>query len=455
MPGRFIDDAAGRSSALAAGRVAVQLAPCARPRPAPLAGDLYIAPPEGHAGRRSRSASRSCPGSTGEAWPRGAVTALVDALRAEGVAPPAGPAGGRDRRRRERAGAGRCSNGWGSGSSAGCEAGDRRPRRHPGRRDRLRPRDLSGTATQPGWAGRGPARSLVRSWHRCVWASWAPRDRSAGSCARSSPSASSRSATSASSRRPGRPGARCPGTATEVPVEDAATADWSGLDIALFSAGATTSRAIAEKVAAAGATVDRQLVGLADAPRGAPRRVRGQPPRARRPAQGHRRQPQLHDDGGHAGARAAAPRGRPRAADREHLPGHVGRRPVRVGRARRAGAQGGRPGRRADLRRPGGRVPGARQLRRADRLQRVAARRQHRRRRQRRDQRGAEAPRREPQDPRHPRPAGGGHVRAGAGVHRATRWRSPPSSPGTCRPSGRSRSCRRRPAWPSSTCRRR
>ena len=38
-------------------------------------------------------------------------------------------------------------------------------------------------------------------------------------------------------------------------VEDASTADWSGIDIALFSAGKTTSLAIAEQVAAAGATV--------------------------------------------------------------------------------------------------------------------------------------------------------------------------------------------------------
>jgi len=38
-------------------------------------------------------------------------------------------------------------------------------------------------------------------------------------------------------------------------VEDAATADWSGIDIALFSAGKTTSLAMAETVAAAGATV--------------------------------------------------------------------------------------------------------------------------------------------------------------------------------------------------------
>ena len=41
----------------------------------------------------------------------------------------------------------------------------------------------------------------------------------------------------------------------EIVVEDAATADPSGLDIALFSAGATTSRALAPKFADAGATV--------------------------------------------------------------------------------------------------------------------------------------------------------------------------------------------------------
>ena len=41
----------------------------------------------------------------------------------------------------------------------------------------------------------------------------------------------------------------------EVTVEDAATADPSGLDIALFSAGATTSRALAPPFAAAGVVV--------------------------------------------------------------------------------------------------------------------------------------------------------------------------------------------------------
>ncbi|MEE4545752.1 aspartate-semialdehyde dehydrogenase [Streptomyces sp. V4-01] len=41
----------------------------------------------------------------------------------------------------------------------------------------------------------------------------------------------------------------------EVTVEDAATADFSGLDIVLFSAGGATSRVLAEKVAAQGAVV--------------------------------------------------------------------------------------------------------------------------------------------------------------------------------------------------------
>ncbi|MDT9685865.1 aspartate-semialdehyde dehydrogenase [Streptomyces sp. TRM76323] len=41
----------------------------------------------------------------------------------------------------------------------------------------------------------------------------------------------------------------------EITVEDAATADYTGLDIVLFSAGGTTSRALAEKVAGQGAVV--------------------------------------------------------------------------------------------------------------------------------------------------------------------------------------------------------
>ena len=50
-------------------------------------------------------------------------------------------------------------------------------------------------------------------------------------------------------------GSTLPFAGRDVLVEDAATADLSGLDIALFSAGATTSRALAPKYAAAGAVV--------------------------------------------------------------------------------------------------------------------------------------------------------------------------------------------------------
>jgi aspartate-semialdehyde dehydrogenase len=50
-------------------------------------------------------------------------------------------------------------------------------------------------------------------------------------------------------------GTRLPWGDGEIVVEDAETADPSGLDIALFSAGATSSRAYADKFAAAGAIV--------------------------------------------------------------------------------------------------------------------------------------------------------------------------------------------------------
>jgi len=50
-------------------------------------------------------------------------------------------------------------------------------------------------------------------------------------------------------------GTTLPWRGGEIVVEDAATADPSGLDIALFSAGATTSRAQAPRFAAAGVTV--------------------------------------------------------------------------------------------------------------------------------------------------------------------------------------------------------
>ena len=50
-------------------------------------------------------------------------------------------------------------------------------------------------------------------------------------------------------------GSTLPWRGADVVVEDASSADVSGLDIAVFSAGAATSRAIAERYAAAGAVV--------------------------------------------------------------------------------------------------------------------------------------------------------------------------------------------------------
>jgi aspartate-semialdehyde dehydrogenase len=50
-------------------------------------------------------------------------------------------------------------------------------------------------------------------------------------------------------------GTTLPWAGGQVTVEDAATADVSGLDVALFSAGGATSRALAPRFAAAGATV--------------------------------------------------------------------------------------------------------------------------------------------------------------------------------------------------------
>ncbi len=56
----------------------------------------------------------------------------------------------------------------------------------------------------------------------------------------------------ASSRSAGR---KLPWGDGEVEVEDASTADYSGLDVVLFSAGGSTSRELAPRVAAAGAVV--------------------------------------------------------------------------------------------------------------------------------------------------------------------------------------------------------
>ena len=219
--------------------------------------------------------------------------------------------------------------------------------------------------------------------------------------------------------------ARSAGTAIEfggetVIVEDVETADPAGIDIALFSAGATGSRAYAPRFAEAGAVVDRQLQRLAHGPRGAARGQRGQPARDRRGAQGHHREPELHHDGRDAGAQGAGRRGRPRAPDRLDLPGRLRFRSRRRPGAARPGRGRPRPGRHpaSRARRLGGRLPAAREVHRADRVRRHPVRRQPRRRRRERDRRGEEAPQREPQDPRAARPPRRRHLRARPRLHR-------------------------------------
>ena len=205
----------------------------------------------------------------------------------------------------------------------------------------------------------------------------------------------------------------------QIIVEDAETADPSGLDIALFSAGATSSRAYAAKFADAGAIVidnssafrmdpDVPLIVpevnghlVADPPKG----IIANPNCTTMAAMPVLKP--LHDEAGLV---------RMIAVD---LPGHVGRRARRRRGAARAVAQGDRPGRPAHPRRSRARLRRAPQVRPPDRVQRRADVRRDRRRRSVRDRRGAEAPQREPQDPRHPRAARVGAVRARPRLHRS------------------------------------
>ena len=93
-----------------------------------------------------------------------------------------------------------------------------------------------------------------------------------------------------------------------VVVEDVAVADHGGLDVALFSMGATASRRWAPVVAAAGAIViDNSSAWRMDpdVPLVVPEVNAAA--LVRHP-EGDRRQPQLHHHGLHAGAGAPAPR---------------------------------------------------------------------------------------------------------------------------------------------------
>ena len=221
------------------------------------------------------------------------------------------------------------------------------------------------------------------------------------------------------SPRPGPPGATLPWQDTEITVEDAATADYSGLDIVLFSAGGATSKALAEKVAAPGAVVidnssawrtdpEVPLVvsevnphAITDRPKG----IIANPNCTTMAAMPVLRP--LHDE---AGLIALV------VATYQAVSGSGS------GRCRRAGRPGPQ-GRRADaaeLTHDGGAVefPEPDVYKRPDRLQRAAAGRLDRRRRLVRDRRGAEAPQREPQDPGDPGAEGVRHLRPRPGLHR-------------------------------------
>ena len=202
-----------------------------------------------------------------------------------------------------------------------------------------------------------------------------------------------------------------------VTVEDAETADFAGLDVVLFSAGGSTSKALAPKAAAAGAVVidnssawrmDPQVPlvvsevnpeALADLPKG----IVANPNCTTMAAM-----PVLKPLHAEAGLKRltvstyqAVSGGGLEGIDvlarqLDHVGGKA--RELAVGGARCAATGGGKVGG-------------------ADGAQCRAAQLRLRRRRlyRGRDQ----AARREPQDPEHSRPAGLGHLRPGAGVHRA------------------------------------
>ena len=204
----------------------------------------------------------------------------------------------------------------------------------------------------------------------------------------------------------------------EIVVEDAETADPTGLDIALFSAGATTSRAQAPRFAAAGVIVVDNSSAWRLRPRRAARGQRGEPRGDRRPARkGIIANPNcttmaampvlkpLHDEAGLVRLVAStyqAVSGSGVAGVAE-LAGQL------------AAVADPRP-----LAFDGSAVtlPAPEKYVAPDRLQRAADGRLGRRRRLERDRRGAEAPQRVAQDPRHPRPAGLRDLRARAGLHR-------------------------------------
>ena len=214
-------------------------------------------------------------------------------------------------------------------------------------------------------------------------------------------------------------GTTLPWKGTDITVEDAATADPTGLDIALFSSGATSSRELAPRFAAAGVTVidnssawrmDPDVPLIVSEVNGAEianaRKGIIANPNCTTMAAMPVLKP-LHDEAGLV---------RLIASTYQAVSGGGLSGVDELDKQAREVADRAR-----ELTHDGAAVafPEPVEVRQADRVQRAAVRRQVRRRRLARDRRRAEAAQREPQDPRHPRPARQRHLRACAGVHRS------------------------------------
>ena len=142
----------------------------------------------------------------------------------------------------------------------------------------------------------------------------------------------------ASARSQGR---KLPFRGQEIEVEDAETADPTGLDIALFSAGKTMSLVQAPRFAAAGVTViDNSSAWRKDPDVPLVVSEVNFARDAHRPTQGHHRQPELHHHGGDAGAQGAARRSPAGAHGGLDLSSGIRQRPGRGGRTGRAGPRG-------------------------------------------------------------------------------------------------------------------
>ena len=210
------------------------------------------------------------------------------------------------------------------------------------------------------------------------------------------------------------------------------SADLSGFDIALFSAGAGTSRQWAPRFVDAGAVVIDNSSAFRRDP-SVPLVVSEVNPHALHASPRPHRQPELLDDAADGRAGSDPPRGRHRAAGRLHLPVGLRNRQAGPRRARRPGP--GRPRRAADAR--------SRPLSRPHRVQRHRRRRQLRRGR-RPHRRGAQDDVRDAQDPRGRVDRGRRHLRPGPRPHRALRVGQHPDA----RPDHRRRrpgAARRRP----------